>query len=113
MQLAQVNIARFHHPLAAPEVDEFRAGLDPVNALADRAPGFVWRLQDDTGNAPALGSLDDPRLIVNLSVGESPAALRDFTDSGRHLAFLKRRRAWFMRPRHPSRGARVSLSFDG
>ena len=30
---------------------EFMDGLDRINALADRAPGFVWRLQTDAGNA--------------------------------------------------------------
>ena len=39
------------------------ATLDPVNAIADAAPGFVWRLQDDAGNATHLPVDDDPLVI--------------------------------------------------
>jgi len=28
---------------------EFMAQIEPVNALADAAPGFIWRLQDGDG----------------------------------------------------------------
>ena len=49
--LAQVNIARAIALLDAPELADFVASLEPVNALADGAPGFVWRLQSDEGDA--------------------------------------------------------------
>lgn len=52
-QLAQVNIARLIAPLDAPALGDFMAALDPVNAAADQAPGFVWRLQTEDGNALA------------------------------------------------------------
>ena len=42
--LAQLNIGRMVAPIDAPEVADFVAALDPVNAIADAAPGFVWRL---------------------------------------------------------------------
>ena len=35
--LAQVNIARLVAPLESPELADFVAALDPVNAVADRA----------------------------------------------------------------------------
>src|SRR6266850_869737 len=50
-QLAQINISRLLAPLDDPKIAEFVAQLDPVNALADKAPGFVWRLQSESGNA--------------------------------------------------------------
>ena len=53
-QLAQVNIARLLAPLDDPLLADFVANLEPVNALADRADGFVWRLQD-AGDATASG----------------------------------------------------------
>ena len=53
--LAQVNIARMREPLDSPLLAEFVAALDPVNAAADAAPGFVWRLQTEDGNAPRSG----------------------------------------------------------
>jgi hypothetical protein len=44
-RLAQINIGRLIAPVDDPKIAEFVAQLDPVNALADTAPGFVWRLQ--------------------------------------------------------------------
>ncbi len=95
--LAQLNVARLHHPIDAPETSEFVANLDPINALADAAPGFVWRLQDDSGNATSILPTPDPLFIVNLSVWESIAALEDFVRRSAHAAFLRRRREWFER----------------
>ena len=74
--LAQLNVARLRHPIDAPETSEFVANLDPINALADAAPGFVWRLQDDSGNATSIHPTPDPLFIVNLSVWESIADAR-------------------------------------
>ena len=45
--LAQVNVARMRATLDDPLMAGFVAGLGPVNALADAAPGFVWRLLDE------------------------------------------------------------------
>ena len=52
--LAQVNIGRLVAPLDSPQLADFVAWLDPVNAVADAAPGFVWRLQTEDGDATAL-----------------------------------------------------------
>ena len=49
--LAQVNIGRVVAPVDDPKMAEFMAQLDEVNALAEAAPGFVWRLQSSSGNA--------------------------------------------------------------
>jgi hypothetical protein len=40
--------------LDSPRLAGFVAALDPVNAVADAAPGFVWRLQTEDGNATAV-----------------------------------------------------------
>ncbi|MFD0068985.1 DUF3291 domain-containing protein, partial [Streptomyces sp. NPDC127574] len=50
-ELAEVNIARLTAPLDSPQLKAFVDALDPVNAVADAADGFVWRLQSDSGNA--------------------------------------------------------------
>lgn len=98
--LAQVNIALPLEPLDSPLLAEFMASLDPVNAVADGAPGFVWRLQTESGNATELSGFDDERLIVNMSVWESLEALRAFVYSNRaHLDVMRRRREWFDRLR--------------
>jgi len=76
-------------------VADFFAALDPVNALADAAPGFVWRLQTESGNATEIRPYDDDLMIVNLSVWESIEALRTFAYRSDHRAYLRRRREWF------------------
>ena len=49
--LAQLNVARMAAPTDAPEMAEFMANLEPINALADQSPGFIWRLKTDEGDA--------------------------------------------------------------
>ena len=71
--------------------------LEPVNALADRSPGFVWRLQTDEGDATSIRPFEDERIIVNMSVSESIEALWRFVYDGRHLEVMRRRREWFTR----------------
>jgi heme-degrading monooxygenase HmoA len=95
--LAQVNIALPREPLDSPALAEFVAALDPINALADASPGFVWRLQTDEGDATGIRAFGDERLIVNLSVWESLTALRAFVYSSGHREVLRRRREWFER----------------
>ena len=95
--LAQFNVGRLLAPIDHPDTAEFVAGLDPINALADGAPGFVWRLQTESGNATEVQVSDDPYLIVNLSVWESVDALRDYVFGADHAAYLRRRREWFSR----------------
>jgi hypothetical protein len=94
-QLAQINIARLVAPLDDPRIAAFVAELDPVNAVADRSPGFVWRLQSASGNATDLAYNDDPFIIVNMSVWESLDALRDFVYRGSHMEVFRQRREWF------------------
>ena len=94
-QLAQLNIALPRAPLDAPLLAEYVATRAPLNALADRSPGFVWRLQTEEGDATAIRAFGDDRLIVNLSVWESLQALRAFAYGGEHLAVMRRRREWF------------------
>ena len=96
--LAQMNIARVRAPMEDPIMDGFRTQLDPVNALADRAPGFVWRLQTESGNATSIHAWEDPRILLNMSVWTSIEALRAFAYGNRaHLAVMRRRREWFER----------------
>ncbi len=97
--LAQCNIARAKGPTDSPVMAEFMAALDEINALADRAPGFVWRLQDDTtGNLTDLRIFDDDELLINLSVWESVDALKAYTYQSAHGPYVKRRREWFTKP---------------
>ena len=98
MQLAQVNIALPLAPLDTPLLAEFLAALEPVNAAADAAPGFVWRMQTEDGDATAVRGFGDDRLIVNMSVWTSLETLRAFVYANRtHLDVMRRRREWFER----------------
>ena len=94
--LAQLNIGIPRGPLDGPVMKDFMDALDSVNAVADAAPGFVWRLQTDEGNATAVRAFDDDSLIVNMSVWESLESLRGFVYSSRaHLDVMRRRREFF------------------
>ncbi|WP_406506795.1 DUF3291 domain-containing protein [Streptomyces sp. NBC_00212] len=96
-ELAQVNIARLKFPLDSPELADFMAGLDPVNAVADAADGFVWRLQSDSGNATDVPVFGDAAMIVNMSVWRDAESLKAFMYAGRHRELLARRFEWFER----------------
>jgi hypothetical protein len=99
--LAQVNLATLRAPLDSPDLAGFVAQLEPVNALADQSPGFVWRLQTEDGDATAIRPFEDDRVIVNLSVWASLEALRTFVYASRHLDVMRQRRAWFHRMPDP------------
>jgi hypothetical protein len=94
-ELAQLNIALPVEPLTSARLAEFVALLAPVNALADVAPGFVWRLQTEDGDATAVRAFGDDALIVNMSVWESLDALAGFVFGGFHAEVMRRRREWF------------------
>jgi hypothetical protein len=93
--VAQINIARMKAPLDDPIMQAFVTGLDPINALADAAPGFVWRLQDESGDATSLRPFPDDYLIVNMSVWESVESLRLFTYKTAHVEYVRQRKVWF------------------
>jgi hypothetical protein len=94
--LAQVNIALPVEPLTSPRLAGFVAALDEINALADAAPGFVWRLRTEDGDATAVRGFGDDRLIINMSVWTSLDALADYVYRGGHVAVMRRRREWFV-----------------
>ena len=95
MHLAQLNIARARWPLEDPQMAEFVDNLERINGLAEQSPGYIWRLQDDSGDATSIQLFDDPQIIVNMSVWESVDALKNFIFNTHHVDFLKRRYDWF------------------
>jgi Domain of unknown function (DUF3291) len=101
MHLAQLNIGRLRAPLDDPRIDGFRTNLDRVNRLAEASPGFVWRLQDEGGDATGIKVFDDDLEIINLTVWESIEALADFTYRSGHVELLRRRREFFEAPSAP------------
>lgn len=95
-ELAQLNIALMRVPLDSPGMADFVANLAPVNALAERSPGFVWRLQDEEGDATGIRPFG-PEVLVNLSVWSDVASLTDFVYRSAHVEMLQRRKEWFER----------------
>ena len=65
--LAQLNIATMVAPLDSPVLADFVANLDPVNAAAEVAPGYIWRLQSDDGDATGFRPFGDD-ILVNLTL---------------------------------------------
>jgi hypothetical protein len=96
--LAQVNIGRVVAPMDSPAMAGFVSQLQPINALADRSPGFVWRLQTASGDATAIQPYDDPRININMSVWESVESLKEFVYRSGHIVPLRDRLKWFEKP---------------
>ena len=100
--IAQLNVGILVAHRDDPVVADFMAALDPINAIADASPGFVWRLDTPEGNATAIRPYDDDRILVNMSVWESIEALHAFAYRSGHTDVLRRRREWFERYEGPS-----------
>jgi hypothetical protein len=95
-RLAQLNIGRIRYEIDDPRMKGFADNLALVNALAERSPGFVWRYQDDSGNATNTRPFDgDPRMAINMSVWRDIASLERFVWQTVHKSFYGRRHEWF------------------
>jgi hypothetical protein len=99
-ELAQVNIGRLVAPLDHSQLAGFVELLEPVNAAADRALGFVWRLQGDDGDATSIQAFEwdaggSAGVIVNMSVWAGVDELSAFVFGDMHREVLRRRREWF------------------
>ncbi len=95
--LAQINIAKAKADLTSPTMTEFVDRLDEINQLAERAPGFIWRLQTEEGDATSLNVFNDPSLIINMSVWRDIESLQDYVYQSLHLELLKGKKSWFSR----------------
>jgi hypothetical protein len=101
MHLAQLNVGRLKAAIDDPMIDDFRMNLVRINSLAETSPGYVWRLQDDSGDATSIKPFGDELEIINLTVWKSTEALADFTYRSGHLDLLRRRREFFEPPHQP------------
>ncbi len=95
-QLAQLNIAELKAPIDSPELADFVANLDRINALAEASPGYVWRLKTEEGDATAVRDFGESTL-VNMSVWEGVEALNAYVYRSGHVDVMRRRREWFER----------------
>lgn len=94
--LAQINIARFRRPKDDPANADFMAALDPVNAAAEAAPGFVWRLTGDGNDAVDIDAVPgDPNLVVNMSTWIDVDSLGAYVyRHDQHQVIMRRRKQW-------------------
>lgn len=100
-ELAQLNIAIMKEPLESPSMADFVASLDRINALAEAAPGFVWRLQTEEGDATAMRPMGEDTL-VNMSVWRDIESLNRYVYGTAHVDIMRRRKEWFERMRDTS-----------
>jgi hypothetical protein len=100
--LAQLNIGKFRGPKGDPRMADFYNNLDRVNAAAERMPGFVWRLKDESGNATDIPWAGDPTMAVNLTVWESVETLEKFVFQTVHRGIYARKHEFFDVPPEPT-----------
>jgi len=94
--LAQLNIAHLQDSVESEQLSDFVANLDRINALAESADGFVWRLIDaDDPMEPSHGF--DSDVIVNLSVWDSIELLHNYVYRTVHKDIMRRKGEWFHR----------------
>jgi hypothetical protein len=96
-ELAQLNIGIIKAPMDSPVMAEFAASLERINALADHAPGFVWRLQTVEGDATSIRPFEDENTLVNMSVWRDVESLNTYVYRSDHAGIMRRRREWFER----------------
>lgn len=99
LQIAHFNVAKLRHEPGDTRVAGFIDNVAKVNAIAERSPGFVWRLTDDSaavGNGVSFQALEkDLRIAISMSVWTSAAELFHFVNKTAHGGFLRRRSEWF------------------
>ena len=94
-ELAQINIAKMIDTIDSPVMADFVANLDPINALAEKSEGFIWRLVGDGNDATSIKIFDDDYLIVNMSVWKDLESLFKFVYQSNHTEIFKRKKEWF------------------
>jgi hypothetical protein len=95
--LAQVNIAQGKSTLDDPIMKGFVDQQDEINKLADKSPGFVWRLQTEDGRASGyLRLFEDQRTLLNMSVWVSAEALMNYVYRSHHKDVFRDRNKWFV-----------------
>jgi hypothetical protein len=96
-ELAQLNIGIIKGPMDSPIMADFAANLERINALAERSPGFLWRLQSEEGDATAIRPFENENMLVNMSVWRDVESLNTYVYTSAHVEIMRRRREWFER----------------
>lgn len=99
MHLAQLNIGEVLFPTGDPRMAGFTDRIDVVNALADRADGFIWRMVDDTSDTDGALDLRLPGAadtLVNMSVWRDVESLYQYVYKTAHAKVMRDRADWFV-----------------
>jgi len=94
-ELAQLNIGVIKGPMDSRVMADFAASLERINSVAEAAPGFVWRLQTEAGDATAIRPFENENMLVNMSVWKDLDSLRKYVYHSAHVDVMRRRREWF------------------
>ena len=97
--LAEFNLGVLKYDWDDARVQGFVDGLDLVNGVAMRSPGFVWMLGEEAMDAAqrdpdgVLGG--NPRTASTLSVWEDVPSLEQFVWNTVHKRFYDRKAEWY------------------
>lgn len=94
--IAAFNIAEAKFPMDDAAMKDFNDAIDKVNQEAESSKGFVWRMQDDSGNATNIRIYDNANMIVNLTVWKTVEDLKNYIYNGDHLSVFVRKKEWFV-----------------
>lgn len=95
--LAQLNLADAIADMESPIMADFVNATDRINALAAKSPGYVWSREDrpEAEQEDRVSVFGKERLLVNMTVWESRAALFDFVYKTGHKDIMIRKKEWF------------------
>ena len=94
-QLAQLNIADAKAAQSSEIMQGFVKRLDEIHLLADNAPGFIWRYNNEEGDDVGKRIFGNPLLLINMSTWEDFASLRQFVYKSVHKELIQERESWF------------------
>lgn len=99
--LAQANIARMRGEASALVMQGLVSRIGEMNQLAEKSPGFVWRLPGSEATSEALAVFKDycvpfepDRIFYNLSVWNSVEDLRQYTHKTVHSEMMRGKQNW-------------------
>ena len=98
-----MNTGRLRGGPDDPQMAHFYENLERINAIAERMPGFVWRLKNETGkSAVGLHWPGDATMAVNLTVWQNAEALAKFVFQTVHRTIYARKHEFFEMPKAPT-----------
>lgn len=106
--LAQANIARLRAPIQDAAIAGLLERIEAMNHLAEKSPGFVWRLEGSDVTLEHLRVFDNyfvpfepERLFYNMSVWESVEHLHQYTYNAAHAEMLRQKHEWISKFERP------------